>query len=278
MWSCSSSYFQICKVSSDLPTLSGAYQYTNNDIGILYDFWSYGGNIHFTIKNHTDNIIYIDLSKSFLIKNGIAYDYFLNRTITSSSTLTTTKGSGASAKALGYFNSFNPLYKIPGSLTTSNISSVSSNHSISVSYEEDKIIAIPPHATKDFGEYYIMTSRYQNCDLYEAPSKNNSISMDFNLLTSPVSFTNSICYRVGEDGNDEIIENNFFISEVKNQHYKSTIHKIKSGCPSDTYRPKIKTFIKPSPKDFYIEYDPRSQKKTDGSSINRKTADAIYEE
>lgn len=279
MWSCSSNYFQLCKVSSDLPTSSsGAYQYTNQDVEIQYNFWSYGGKIYFSIKNNTDNALYIDLSKSFLIKNGNAYDYFLNRTITSSSALTTSKGTESSVNTLGYFNSSNHLYKTPGSLTSFDISSLSSQHTISISSEEQKIVIIPPHAAKDFGEYYIMTNRYQDCDLYEAPSKKNSVSMDFNLLTSPVAFTNLICYRVCEEGTDQIIENNFFIKEVTNQHYKSTIHKIKSGCSSDQYQPKIEVFISTSPKSFYIEYDPRSQKNTNKSSTKRKNLDDIYGE
>ena len=68
--SCSSDFYQICKVASDLSsTTSGAYKYGNS-------------------------ILYVDLTKSFLIKNGIAYDYFLNRTVsvTSSSTLSESIG------------------------------------------------------------------------------------------------------------------------------------------------------------------------------------------
>lgn len=275
MWSCSSNYFQICKVSSSLPiSQSGAYEFTNEEINIQYDFWSEGGNICFTIKNNTNNILYIDLSKSFLIKNGIAYDYFLNRTVSTSSALSSSKTAGASANALVFFSSF---YKnIPGSISTHQVNSVASQHSITVASEEQPIVTIPPHAAKIFAEYAIMDSRFQDCELQDSPSKKNNASMSFNLLTTPVRFYNTICYRLDDSAKEEYIENEFFVSQVTNQHYKSTIHKVEVGCPSDSYKTKIETFINISPKEFYIEYNPRSQKKSDNSSTSKRNGDSIY--
>ena len=253
MWSCSSNYFQICKVSSNLPTSSsGAYTFTNEDIDIQYDFWSYGGNICFTIKNKTNEIIYIDLSKSFLIKNGIAYDYFLNRTISTSSVLTSSKSSGISSSAMAIINSFNK--RTPGSVSSQEVNSIASQHSITISSKEQPTISIPPHSSKIFTEYSIMNSRFQDCELNETPSKKNSASASFNLANTPVAFTNNICYRLGQNEKDEFIENNFFISEIINQHYKSTIHKVETGCKSDKTKTQEDVFITTSPKEFYIQY------------------------
>ena len=74
-------YYQNCKVSSDLQkTDTGAYMYdSENDCTFAYDFRGDGGKVWFVISNNTDSMIYVDLQKSFLIKNGMAYDYFLNR-------------------------------------------------------------------------------------------------------------------------------------------------------------------------------------------------------
>lgn len=276
MSSCSpTNYFQICKIASDLPiSSSGAYEFSNQDIDIKYDFWSSGGNICFAIKNKTNSIIYIDLSKSFLIKNGIAYDYFLNRTVSSSSTLTSSKGAGTSANAFGYFKSF--YRNIPGSISAYEISSTASQQSSSISTKEKTIIAIPPYAAKVFMEYSIMNSRYQNCELYESPSKNKNVSMSFNLINSPVAFTNSICYHIGDNEIDTIIENQFFINEITNQHYNATIHKVEVGCPSDAYKTKDNAFIRTSPKEFYIEYHPRVQKKSKPALTNKRNGDSIY--
>lgn len=259
--SCSTrSYFQICKVTSDLPTSqSGAYEYKNSDCDVTYNFWADGGSVCFVVTNNTNEILSIDLSKSFLIKNGFAYDYYLNRTASTSSAVVTSKSSGTSGTALGYWNFLGQ--KVPGSISASSASSVDTQKSYSLSYEEKSVVAIPPHASKVFSEYTIMSNRFKDCDLYESPSKNDQVSMSFNRSTSPVTFTNSICYRVGNNDADQFIENSFYVSEVSNKHYKATIHKVKEGCPSDLNKKKVEQFIKTSPKEFFIPYKPRPQKK-----------------
>lgn len=259
--SCSTrSYFQICKVSSDIPSSqSGSYEYKNSDCDVTYNFWSNGGSVCFVITNNTDEILYVDLTKSFLVVNGFAYDYYLNRTTSTSAAIVTSNSTGTSATAQGYWNYFGK--KVPGSISAISASSVSSQKSYSIFYEEKPIDAIPPHTSKIFSEYTVMSNRFKDCDLYESPSKNDQISMSFNRSTSPVSFTNSICYRVGNNNADQFIENSFYVSEVSNQHYKATIHKVKVGCQSDMNKKKEEVFIKTSPKEFFIPYKPRYQKK-----------------
>lgn len=259
--SCSTltSYYQICKVSSDLPTsTTGAYEFKNSACDVTYDFWNDGGSISFIVTNNTNDILYIDLSKSFLIKNGIAYDYFLNRTTSYSASVASSQSAGAAGTALGYWNYLGK--KIPGSITATSASSVGSQKTSSVAFEEKPIVAIPPHAAKIFSEYSIMSIRYSDCDLYESPSKKEKASMTFNLTNSPVTFTNYICYRVGDNDTDKFIENSFYVSAVANQHYDATFHKVDVGCPSDKYETKERVFIRTSPQEFYIKYTPETQK------------------
>lgn len=261
--SCSTltSYYQICKVSSDLPTsANGAYEYKNSACDISYDFWTDGGSVSFIVTNNTNEILYVDLSKSFLIKNGIAYDYFLNRTTSSTASIASSQSSGAAGTALGYWNYIGK--KIPGSITASSASSVGSQKSSSVAFEEKPVVAIPPHAAKVFSEYTIMSNHFKDCDLYESPSKKEQASMSFNLSNTPVTFTNYICYRVGDSNTDNFIENSFYVSQVSNQHHDATFHKVDVGCPSDVYKTKESVFIRTSPKEFFIKYTPRTQKKS----------------
>lgn len=263
--------YQICKVSSELPTSStGAYEYKNSACNVVYDFWSEGGDVYFIITNNTNDFLNIDLSKSFLIKNGIAYDYFLNRTSTTSASSITSKSASASGTALGFWNNY--AYKVPGSITATTSNSIGSQKTTAITFEEVPVVVIPPHASKAFSEYSIMRNRYQDCNLYEAPSKAEEAKMSFNLANSPVAFTNYICYRVGNNTSDQFIENNFYISEVSNQHKDATFHKEKIGCSSDTYQKTQNVFIKTSPKEFYITYMARSQKKAsfDVKKINKQ--------
>lgn len=255
-------YYQICTVSSDLPTSStGAYEYKNSSCDISYDFWTDGGSVSFVVKNNTNEMLYIDLSKSFLIKNGIAYDYFLNRTTTSSASVASSQSAAASGTVFGYWNSL--FTKTPGSLTATATNSAGSQKSTSIAYEEKPIIAIPPHAAKGFAEYSIMRNHFKDCDLYEAPSKNEQASMSFDISTTPVAFTNYLCYRVGDNSADHFIENNFYVSEVSNKNHKALFHDVAVGCSSDMYNPKESVFISTSPKEFYIRYSPRNQIKSE---------------
>lgn len=276
--SCSTltSYYQICKVSSDLPTsANGAYEYKNSACDISYDFWTDGGSVSFIVTNNTNEILYVDLSKSFLIKNGIAYDYFLNRTTSSTASIASSQSSGAAGTALGYWNYFGK--KIPGSITASSASSVGSQKSSSVAFEEKPVVAIPPHAAKVFSEYTIMSNHFKDCDLYESPSKKEQASMSFNLSNTPVTFTNYICYRVGDSNTDNFIENSFYVSQVSNQHHDATFHKVDVGCPSDEYKTKESVFIRTSPKEFFIKYTPRTQMKSQtGVKKHHPAKDSIY--
>lgn len=268
--SCSSlTYYQICKVSSDLSTSStGAYEYKNSSCDLTYDFWADGGSVSFIVTNKTNQILYVDLSKSFLVKNGIAYDYFLNRTTSKTASVASSQSVAASATAFGVWNYFGK--KVPGSVTASASNSIGSEKSSSIAYEEKPVVAIPPHAAKLFSEYAIMSNRFKDCDLYESPNKKETASMSFDISTTPVAFTNYICYRVGDNGTDQFVENKFYVSEVSNQNHDATFHKIEVGCESDEYRTKENVFIRTSPKEFYIKYTPRMQKKSRIGIIKEK--------
>lgn len=257
--SCATShyYYQICEVSSELPISStGAYEYKNSSCDITYDFWSEGGAISFIVKNNTKDILYVDLSKSFLIKNGIAYDYYLSRTISSASAVAASLDNGVASSAFG---SWNYLGNVIGSQSVASSNSITSQRSSSVTYEEKSVVAIPPFASKVFSEYYIMSNHFTDCDLFETPSKQLPFKMSFDRVTTPVSFTNYICYRVGDSSSDQFIENSFYISEVSNQHHGSTIEKVNVGCSTDYFETNKFVFIKTSPKEFFIRYTPRAQ-------------------
>lgn len=78
------SFYQVCETKpvnqeSNFTNTYGGLLYETEYCDVLYDFWSEGGAIGFNFYNKTDSIIYIDLKKTFFIKNRTAYDYFLNR-------------------------------------------------------------------------------------------------------------------------------------------------------------------------------------------------------
>ena len=215
------------------------------------------------------------MSKSFVIKNGIAYDYFLNRTSVSATSIESYQSAGTTATAHGYWNYLGK--KNPGSIATTSTASLGSQKTSSVSFVEKPIVAIPPHSAKIFSEYTIMENHFKDCDLYESPSKTEQASMSFNLTNTPITFSNYICYRIGDNDTDQFIENNFYISEISNQHQDATVHTIEVGCLSDSYKHKESVFINSSPKEFFIKFIPRYQKRSKiGVGKPRSFEDDIY--
>ena len=81
--SCTPSVFmQIATLSSDNVNLqkNGSFAYKDTLMTIEYDFWSKTGKFSFLITNNSDNDIYLNLSESYFVNNGYAYDYYRART------------------------------------------------------------------------------------------------------------------------------------------------------------------------------------------------------
>ena len=232
-------YVQICtaepvKNASAAIKTEGGFIYENDTCKVSYYFWGHGGNAGFHFYNKTDQVIHVDLSQTFFVRNGSVYDYYIPLTVTkttSSSTfssVSTTNGgadyafskaligktrngatagvktSAALAAVLGA-----ALY---GSLT--NTSTTSWGSSESVSTEKQAIISIPPKTSRFVSLYSIKEQLIYDCDLKTYPSQ--SARLNYSEDNSPLTFANFITYCVGDNENKQTIENKFYISEVAN--------------------------------------------------------------
>lgn len=78
--SCSDRLYNFVQVleaqSSSVKSEGGQLFYEDEDCIIYYSLWSKGGDATFAIYNKTNEMLLVDPSKSFLIKNGVAHDYF----------------------------------------------------------------------------------------------------------------------------------------------------------------------------------------------------------
>lgn len=253
MTSCSSlqTYYQVCDVKSTLPiTSDGHYQYKDADCTVTYDFWCDGGNPGFVFTNNSDEIIYVDLSKSFFIKNGIAYDYFLNRSVSSSSSSTASSSLSKSASIYGYWYDF--LNLIPGSVSASGSVGSSSSKSSTIKYTESAILAIPPHASKSVSEYIIGSSYIYECGFNIVPTKKETPSYNYDADTSPLKFGNYITYRKGNEATEQYVSNNFYVNVISYLHSQSALITESTGCQ---YNPHDVTHVKGvSPQKFYVKY------------------------
>ena len=80
--SCAVAFQQIASISSPQMHLAddGHFAYSEDDIVVDYNFWAPSGKMSFVITNNLESDVYVDLGRSFLVVNGITYDYFQNRT------------------------------------------------------------------------------------------------------------------------------------------------------------------------------------------------------
>lgn len=172
--------------------------YEDGNCQIIYNFWSDGGNAGFSFFNKTDSKIYLNLKESHFILNGVAYDYFKNRTYTKSN------GKSESYAASGLLESKKIL--VGSQILTA------SNSSISI--QEDSVICIPSKTSKRISEYSINKVLFRHCDLLRYPYQKQAGIVKYNNYDSPIIFENRLTYVV--EGISKEVKNEFYISEITN--------------------------------------------------------------
>ena len=285
MSSCSvKTYYQIVDVkSTNLQKESKNYVYNDGVCKIVYNFWSNGGKVAFSIENLSDEIIYVDLANSFLIVNGWAYDYYKARNygVGKSFQITQGKSAGksagiskgvssgisASAAASGIWKG-GPLDGYRGSLSAQASCQVSSLASYQVSSQisssiseglssnlaiaEKPIVAIPPHSLKSFSEYIIMGDVIQDCSVRLKVKKNQPEGLTLTESESPMKFRNYITYRMEKSEETKVVSNDFYIGGFKNYMSSDIIQTKVYGCKKTVMR---SSNNKNSPDRFYIKYN-----------------------
>lgn len=255
-------------IDSRMSISDGKQTFDGNHCQVKYRFWAPKGSSDFEIYNKTDQIIYIELSESFFIRNGFAYDLFTDTEWAISSSIGTTSAISYSyetsdyySKTIGasisgrlsagvasnhpYGNTYYTNASIGGSAHTSktksnsvtfkstNSNAVSRSSTNTVVTKEKQTIAIPPHCSKIIKSYAITDSRFLSCDLPSFPS--DSASLHYTAQNSPLTFSIFITYRVGENAYKYTIKNDFYVSSITNyaEPYSSTFIKREKPCKNN---------------------------------------------
>jgi len=237
--SCASSvFYQVYKTTpcENEKIESIGYVYEDSNCMVFYDFWCEGGNIGFKMYNKTNENLYLNLDESYFIRNGMAHDYFLNRTYSNSSSIGV-----SNSKTSYYTNSLSQGYMTVSGQTISN--------------QEKRIICIPPKTYKLIQEYTINNTLYRFCNMLLYPNKKLIDTLKFTLSESPIIFGNKIAYSLGNSDKLIRVENNFYVSEITN--YPEEIIKtwgIDYFCESDIIGEDVYYFKNESPLFFYHKY------------------------
>lgn len=277
MTSCSvKTYYQIVDVkSTNLQKESNNYVYNDGVCKIVYNFWSNGGNAGFSIENLSDDVIYVDLGNTFYIVNGIANDYYLARNYSfgKSSQISQGKSTGksvgllsglsVSATAYGMWKggtldghpgsiSAQASYQTSSQLTSILSSTVSEGFSSNLSYAEKPFVAIPPHASKSFSEYKIMSRVIQDCSIRLRVKRNQPEGTTFEKSESPICFENYITYRVGDSETAKVVTNDFYIGGFTNYLSKDVEDKKFVGCKGSVL---MRLNKEAAPDRFFVKYN-----------------------
>ena len=269
MSSCSYQFLQVGKLSSDNVVLSdkGDYEYKHSEFTISYNFWSYGGSVAFTITNNSDKDIYLLMDKCFFVQNGVAYDYYQNRTFTSktSSSYTSSISATASSTNVQYNNILFTTYgnSVSKSATGVVVGGVQSGYSIAK--PENKEVCIPAHSSKYFSEFYISDIPYRQCGFARDTNDKEGEKIHFpSAAESPQSIENRLVFNI----NGEIVPivNTFYVCEYMNignyENYAFISHLTKD-CKGNNIYPLTRSYIHKANNSFYTKYECKFGKDND---------------
>ncbi len=184
-------YIQVATLHSDTVQLNeqGEFFFENEVARIEYFFnQQENGLFMFTIKNLTDEAIYVDMAKSYFINNGIATDYYGRST-------TVTVGKANS-------------YSYTDNLTETVIASVSETKTAA------NFIGIPRGCARIFTGFKVSDSRYRETGFIEDVTGQDVEERNFNIHDSPLVIINYITIIAG--GQEIEIENKMYASRYVN--------------------------------------------------------------
>jgi hypothetical protein len=231
-------YYQVYKTNADNGIVDkNKIVFEDNNCSVYYNLWTEGGNVGFSIYNKTESDLTVYLTKTFFVLNGVAYEYFQNRTFSKSS------NSGATVTSYNYpyYLNYN-VAKVAGTSSTS----------FSTSYIEKPELTIPPKTLINISEFNVTNTRYTNCDLTKYPSRKNIKTLKYGKDNSPFVFYNLITYSTKSD--TLRLENKFYVSEITNYPSTEMFTNIDtSACGKKLERP-IQVFKNVTPDKFYIKF------------------------
>ncbi len=209
--------------------------YEDDNCKVLYNLWTEGGNIGFSLYNKTDDDIFINMKESYFILNEMAHNYYKDRVYTD----------------------YKEVKVIPQQSFSFLKASYNNNSDIgglrySVSQNEEKVVCVPSKSFKIIEEYNISKSLFRDCDLYKYPTKKQIRVKRFSKVESPFVFSNRIAYHIGMSQDLIKFENEFYISEIGN-YPESMLYTLKSVDFCDQNNKVLMNKAKAADK-FYIKY------------------------
>ena len=248
-------YYQVYEVESqDVTQKENALYYENSDCRITYNLWSEGGNLSFLIHNKSDSNLFIIMSQSFFILNGIANDYFSDSSHSISVTNSANISDSKQISISGFLT--DGYYWYPSRLSRQFGASIGTSITESVETKEVELICVPPKSAKFIRGFNLSDHIYKDCDnKTENYPKQSSSILHFSKDSSPLSFRNRLAYTFNSQCTDvKYIEHMFWLSSLQNYSEEAAFSKeVVEEC--ETKARKIqRCYTMYSPKKFFNIY------------------------
>ena len=231
-------FYQVYKTNAENGIImNNQFVFEDENCSVNYNLWSEGGDVGFSVFNKTDHDISIDLTKSFFVLNGVAFEYYQHRT--------TSKSSSSISSITTYNNPYSwKSTKVSGTNTSTSSTTIS----------EKPELTIPSKTRVNVYEYqyHVINSRFVHCDLLKYPTGNNVKSVSFDKSNSPFVFNNIITYK--SNGNTSRIEHRFYVNEIANCSENMMFTKIDTSMCGRKLDFPLKVFKNPTPDKFYLKY------------------------
>ena len=280
--SCSTAYQQIAYISSPQMKMQddGKFRYNEEDIVVDYNFWAQNGQVSFVITNNSDTDVYVDLTRSFLVVNGMTFDYYNNRTYSTnaSSTVINSSAYGVSntfAVANGIAGALSSYYSGSASstaLSTASGSSRTNTYSLrstssstinrGVEYAEKEGVWVPAHSARRICEFSLLEVPYRQCGLPRNPSKREDATISFTAKNTPFAFDNMLMLVV--NGAERRLVNSFFIERITNILEVETYNEESDvDCNGRSTNGRVRIYKYGAANRFYVKYFYSSGMETD---------------
>lgn len=220
------SYYQVYQAKAtkgDQCAVVGNYfTHSAGNYEVRYNFFSEYGNPGFWMVNNSDSVMFVYLKETFFVINGVAYEYYLSR-----------QWSETSSKDMGE----------------------AGRSGASTTITERDVVMIPPHASRYFSEFKINNTKMSFCDLRENPRKNRPTGRSFTESDSPLVFSTFVTFTLGANSARRYNSDSFFVSEIVNVHRDAMFEKVreKDVCGKEKGKKK-KRMLFSTPDRFYLKY------------------------
>lgn len=233
------SYYQVYKTEHiNANPMRDRIEFEDSNCIVSYNLWEEGGNVGFNVFNKAEDELNVLLNKTYFVRNGVAYEYFQNRTYAK----TLTAGTEVSQYYKPEFwNYYNPT-----------VISGTGSSGITTTYTERSELTIPPKTSRGISEFRITNTPYVSCDLALNPNWQKINSLKFDKSNSPFVFYNRITYVVRSDTFK--LENSFYVSEITNYPSSEVFTNEYVGPCGESLNFPVGVFKDAKPDKFYIRY------------------------